>query len=635
MKLFSSYELKGKTIKNRLVVPAMVTNYCTEDGKATEQYIAYHEAKAKGGWGLIITEDYAVDPLGRGFKFVAGLWNDEQIESHKELPKRVKQHGSTIIAQIYHCGRQTSSPVIGATPVAPSAIQCPFGIDIPKELTIEEIKKIVGQFGDTAYRAKQCGFDGVEIHGGHGYLIAQFMSSYSNKRVDEYGGSLVNRVKFPLEIVQDIRKKCGNDFIIGFRISVDEFIEGGRTVEDSKVIAKMLQDAGVDMIHASAGVYASADAVVPPNYVRHGWIVDLAKEIKSVCDIPVITVGRINEPQLANSIIESGKADFVGMARSSLTDPDMPNKAKDGHFEDIRQCIGCNVGCLGLLFANEQIKCVLNPELGIEYKDMVKKASTGKKIAIVGAGPAGLEAAIYAAKAGHAVTVFEKNDIAGGQFYWAAIPPSKGEISAFTVWQTTQLKKLGVEIKYNTTVTSEFFDNNSFDEIIVATGAMPAPSSIKGAELAINAVPVLAGKVQTGANVVIIGGGQVGAETANHLAVHLKAVTLIEATGAIASHEALAPRWHLLRALEGRKVNMMVNTEVLEIKKDGVTVKNANGTVTLPADTVIIAAGAVENNALATELKSKGLPVTVIGDADKVGRVLEAVAKGFEIGLSL
>ncbi|MCL2610561.1 MAG: NADH:flavin oxidoreductase, partial [Defluviitaleaceae bacterium] len=205
--IFNSFELKGKTIKNRLVVPAMVANYCNEDGTATERYIAYHEEKARGGWGLIITEDYAICPLGRGFKNVAGLWNDEQIESHKELTKRVKVHGSTILAQIYHAGRQTNSAVIGAEiPVAPSAIMCPFGTTLPRALETFEIKEIIEQFAMTAYRAKQCGFDGIEVHGAHGYLVAGFMSLYSNKRTDDYGGNVIKRARFAVEIVEAIRK---------------------------------------------------------------------------------------------------------------------------------------------------------------------------------------------------------------------------------------------------------------------------------------------------------------------------------------------------------------------------------------------------------------------------------------------
>ncbi|MCL2169378.1 MAG: FAD-dependent oxidoreductase [Defluviitaleaceae bacterium] len=635
--LFSPYVLKGKTVKNRFAVPAMVANYCTEGGDATEQYISYHEAKAKGGWGLIITEDYAVDPVGRGFKNVAGLWDDAQIESHSALPPRLHKHGAVVLAQIYHAGRQTSSAVIGGTPVAPSPIQCPFGMEIPKELTVDEINKIISQFGDTALRAKKCGFDGVEIHGGHGYLVAQFMSLYSNKRVDEFGGSLENRLKFPLGIVKDIRAKCGDDFIIGFRMSMDEVIEGGRTLLDSLAIVQELEAAGVDIIHASAGVYASADAIVPPSYTAHGWIADFAAQAKKVCEIPVIAVGRINDPRVANSIIASGKADFVGMARASLTDPAMPNKAIEGKFEDIRTCIGCNHGCLGLLFGNFPIKCVLNPELGKEHKGLPEKAASPKKIAIVGAGPAGLTAAIYGAKLGHSVTVFEKGERGGGQLYLAAIPPSKGEIAAFTRWQLTQIDKLGVEIKYNTEACADMLSSGGFEHIFVATGVVAADIPIPGTDLpnVVSAADVLSGKVQVGGNVVVIGGGGVGAETANHLGVHLKNVAIIEAGPAIAPDKPLAPRWQLLRQLEGRGVHVLTNTTVAEIQADSVLVKAANGTMPIPCDSVVLAVGSVPNNALAKQLEAKSLNFSVIGDADKVAGILEATEAAYEAVISL
>jgi len=615
----------------------MVTNYCNEDGTATERYIAYHEEKAKGGWGLIITEDYAIDPLGRGFSYVAGLWNDEQIESHKALPPRLHKHGAVVLAQIYHAGRQTSEPVIHATPVAPSPIACAFSPNIPKELTVDEIRDIVSKFGDTALRAKKCGFDGVEVHGAHGYLVAQFMSPYSNKRIDEYGGSFQNRIRFAIEIVKDIHTKCGDDFIIGFRISVDEFIEGGRTIEDSKVIVKKLEEAGVDLIHASAGVYASADTIVPPSYVKHGWIADYAAEIKKCCNIPVITVGRINDPQVANSIIESGKADFAGMARASLVDPAFPNKAAEGKFEDIRNCIACNHGCLGILFANQPIKCVLNPELGNEHKRLPEKTAAPKKIAVIGAGPSGLEAAIYATQIGHSVTVFEKEAKAGGQLYLAAIPPGKEEITPFIRWQLTQLEKLGVEIKYNTEVSADFFADNQFDQVIVATGASPAQPPIPGADLphVVTAHDVLAGKCNVGYNVVVIGGGQVGAETANHLAVYLKGVTLVEMQSAIAADEALAPRWHLLRSLDNRKVRVITDAVVEEIKAETIIIKTADGKMELPCDSVVMATGSISNNELANQLSEKGLNVKVIGDASKVGGILDATEQGYQAALSI
>ncbi|MBQ9033854.1 MAG: NAD(P)-binding protein, partial [Lachnospiraceae bacterium] len=453
--VFSPITIKGHTIKNRFTVPAMVSNFCNEDGTATERYIAYHEAKAKGGWGLIITEDYNVAPEGHGFSCTAGLWNDGQIESHSELPKRVHQYGATILAQIYHCGRQTASDRIpeGCHTRSSSAILCPFGDQIPIPFTTEEVKDMVSKYGDTALRAKKCGFDGVEIHGAHGYLITQFFSPYSNKRLDEYGGNFWNRTRFAREIIADVRKKCGDDFIIDMRISADEFVEGGLTIEDSKAIAVMMEEAGLDMIHVSVGNYLSVDLNIASSYSGHGWFTDWAKQVKDVVKIPVVTVSRINDPFLADEILASGKADFVAMGRASLCDPGLPNKAKEGRFEDIRRCIGCNDGCEGVLFENKPFTCVLNPELGHEYEGGIQPAETPLKVAVAGAGPAGLYAAIAAAKRGHKVTVFEKKDHTGGNFYTAAIPPTKGEITDFLVWQRVQCEKLGVEIRYNTPAT--------------------------------------------------------------------------------------------------------------------------------------------------------------------------------------
>ena len=631
--LFNPFELRGMTIKNRCVVSPMVTNYCTRDGYPTEKFLAYHEARAKGGWGLIITENYAVDPIGRGFKYVPGLWDDRQIEGHKELPSRVHKYGSVILAQIYHCGRQTSVPVINATPVAPSPIPCPICKDMPKELSVDEIQIIAEKFADTAYRAKNCGFDGVEIHGAHGYLIAQFMSHYTNKRVDNYGGSLQNRMRFALEIVKNIRDKCGEDFIIGFRISVEEFVEGGRTTQDTIAIVKMLEASGVDIIHTTVGTYVSGDTVIPPSYVKHAWIADLAAEVKNACSIPVIAVGRINDPHLANSVIESGKADFTAMGRASLIDPDLPNKAMEGRFDDIRQCIGCNYGCATLQGSNNPAKCSLNPELGSEYKGLPEKASISKKVAVVGAGPAGLEAAIYAARAGHNVIVLEKNSRAGGQLYLASIPPCKGEISAFIQWQLTALGKLGVKIQYNAEVSSDYFSEQEFDTIIVATGAKPTKLSVSGVDLphVLTANSVLEGTCNVGQNVVVIGGGQVGAETAHFLGVQLKNVTLVEMLPDIVPNEASAPRLHLIRSLENRKVRVMTNTSVQEIKAKSVVLRTADNVVEISADTVVVAVGSTPDDSLANQLVKKGLPVKVIGDAREVGIILDATEQGYQI----
>ena len=638
--LLSPYTIKGKVIKNRFTVPAMVTDFCNEDGTATERFIAYHEAKARGGWGLIITEDYNVCPEGHGFKATAGLWNDAQIPGHAELTKRVHKYGATIFAQIYHCGRQTNAAAIpGLQTRSSSAIMCPFGDQMPLPFTTEEVKTTVSQYGDTALRAKKAGFDGVEIHGAHGYLISQFFSPYVNKRLDEYGGNFWNRTRFAREIIQDVRKKCGDDFIIDMRLSAEEFVEGGLTIEDTKAIARMLEETGLDMIHVSAGSYLSVDTIVPCSHTGHGWLADYAKAVKEVVNIPIINVGRINDPFIADGILKSGKCDFVAMGRASLCDPDMPNKAAAGRFEDIRRCVGCDDGCIGVLFTDNPITCVLNPTLGHEYEGEIQPAAEKKNVAVVGAGPAGLYAAIAAAKAGHRVTVYEKQSHAGGNFYTASIPPTKGEITDFIVWQTTQCEKLGIPIIYNCEATVDEISSKGYDSVILATGSRPVMPPVKGLKESpktVFAKDVLEGKVIPGANCVIIGGGQVGCETALFLAQLLKKVTVLEMVDDVAKDAATAVKWHLTENLEHRKVDIQTGAKVLEVTDAGVIYENNEGIVkTVPADTIVSAAGYRAYNPLEEELKKAGIPVKSVGDAVRARKVTHATHEGYEAGKSL
>jgi len=619
-------------LKNRFVVAPMVTVYCDQDGMATERFIRYHEEKAKGGWGLIIVEDYAVDPMGRGF-WTPGLWKDEQIPSHAELVRRVHDAGSKIVAQIYHCGRQTSSAIIGEQPISASPLPCPILGEVPRQLTVPEIKKIVSQFGDTALRAKKAGFDGVQVHGAHGYLIAQFMSKYSNKRYDEYGGTLENRLRFPLEIIADIRKKCGPDFLVDFRISGDEFVPGGRTIEETKLIAMQLEKQGIDMIHVSAGTYESTWAIIPPMNITNGWIVDLAAEVKKVVDIPVTTVGRINDPMLAESILASGKADLVAMGRASLADPELPKKYFEGRYDDIRPCIGCQQGCLEVLFKNEPIRCLVNPTLGFEYQDEIKKAEKPKKVIVVGAGPAGLEAARAAALTGHEVTLYEKTDRFGGQFTTAAIPPVKGDLVAYVSWAANQLEKLGVQIKMNTEFTAELCDREKPDKVIVATGAVHSRPPIPGIEGSnvVTATDVLWGRAPTGQKVVVAGGGMIGSETATYLASLGKQVTIVEMLPEVASDEEFTRRVLMLKMFEEKHINVMTNTKITMIIDTGVQVETGPETTEIEADTVVLALGMTPENGLVEELKGK-TEVVVVGDAVKVRNALEATREGFLAG---
>jgi 2,4-dienoyl-CoA reductase-like NADH-dependent reductase (Old Yellow Enzyme family)/thioredoxin reductase len=637
-KIFSPIRIGQLEIPNRLVVPAMVMNFCNTDGTATERYTAYHEAKARGGWGLIITEDYAVSPTGKGFPNIPGLWNDDQIESHAKFTQRIHESGGRIFAQIYHAGRQTSQFLIGSQPVAPSPLACPMIQEIPRELTRDDIAEIVEQFGDCARRAKKAGFDGIEIHGGHGYLIAQFMSLYSNKRTDEYGGNLLSRMRFPLEILANIRTKVGKDFPIIFRISGDELVPGGRNIEDTKAISRMLQETGIDAIHVSAGTYGSFYGIAPPAAISHGWITDYAREVKGVVQIPVITVGRINDPYLAEEILASGKADLVAMGRASLADPEFPNKTARGQIADINSCIGCLQGCIGRISLYQPATCMVNPPLGKEAELQIRSADLRKKVFIAGGGPAGMEAAMVAALRGHEVHLFEKSEKLGGQFYAAAIPPHKGEIAGFIIWQKKQLADHHVSIHLQTELTESIISEQKPDVVVIATGSTPLSMTLSSLPKVniVNAQDVLEGKANAKGRVAVIGGGMIGTETANHLAHHGKNVTIVEMLPAIAKDVTLSAREFLFKDLAAKNVRIYLSARVKELRPDGLIIEKDGREENIGSyDTIVLALGVAPCNELFGILAGKVPELFSIGDALKIRKALDAIAEGYMTGLRI
>ncbi|MCQ4638279.1 NAD(P)/FAD-dependent oxidoreductase [Anaerovorax odorimutans] len=626
-------------IKNRFIVSPMVMNCCNEDGTATERFIAYHEEKAKGGWGLIVTEDYAVDPSGRTYQYLPGLWCDEQIPSHRTLTDRVHAAGAKIFAQIFHGGRQTEEWIIGQQVWAPSPIPCPVKKALPHEMTTEEVDAMIEKFGDAALRAKKAGFDGVQIHGAHGYLVGEFASPYSNKRVDKYGGNLMNRMRFPVEIVKNIRKKCGPDFSIDYKISAEERTQGGTNIEDTKAMAIMLEEAGIDSLNVSIAVYETWYMQVPPSVMGHGWLADYAQEIKSVINIPVTTVGRINDPYVAEGILRSGKADACYMGRASLADPHMPEKALSGHVEDIITCMGCLQGCTSKIDSGFSGQCTLNPRTVRERETKIIPADIKKTIYIAGGGPAGAEAAIVLAQRGHRVKIFEKRDRLGGMYGCAAIPPWKGEISAFIVWQRTQLEKLGVEIIYDTELTSEQIERDKPDGVVIATGSRPWVPPILGTEneFVISAVDLLEGKIKADGKIAVIGGGLVGGETANYLASHGNQVTIIEMLDEILQEEPGNMKRFLLQSFKENNVEIHTKTEVKSIEEDGTIKIEKDGLEILLGafDFVVTAVGMRPVRKLKESLEGQDIAVFYVGDAKKPGNALDAIEDGYLTALQI
>ncbi|WP_073963379.1 FAD-dependent oxidoreductase [Mediterraneibacter gnavus] len=637
MKVFEPMKINGLELKNRMVVSAMVTNYCTPDGKATEKFIAYHEHKAKGGWGLIITEDYAVTPTAGGFVNLPGLWADGQIESHRKLTERVHAAGGKIAAQIYHAGRETSSAVTGVQPVAPSAVREPSMPETPRELTIPEIHTLVEQFGDCAKRAKAAGFDAVEVHGAHGYLAGAFASPFSNKRSDEYGGTIRNRARFGMEIIRNIKEKCGKDYPVLYRISSVEYVPGGLDIEESKVIARLMEEAGADCIHCSQGVYASTHTIIPPSVFLRAGYVEHAAEMKKAVQIPVIAVGRINDVEIAESVLQSKKADLVTMARASLADPELPNKVLKGRGDEVIRCIGCLQGCIGENGKGNGIRCLVNPLTGMEDEYDLTLAEKAKQVLVIGGGIAGCEATISAALKGHKVTLIEKNDRLGGQWIPASVPIGKSEFTSFLCWQKSMLEKMHVQILLNTTADAELIKLYEPDTVIIATGSRPFIPPIQGADqdFVVAAHDVLLGKTEPGNRVVVIGGGLVGAGTADMLGQQCEQVTIIEMLPQIMKDGEATPTKYMKERFFQNGVQIHTSTKLLEIGDHTVTAeKDGERFVLENIDTVIIAVGVKTDRTLLDSMEHVSCKVLKVGDANGVKNGYLGIREGYEAGLN-
>lgn len=509
---------------------------------------------------------------------------DGQIESHRKLTERVHAAGGKIAAQIYHAGRETSSAVTGVQPVAPSAVREPSMPETPRELTIPEIHTLVEQFGDCAKRAKAAGFDAVEVHGAHGYLAGAFASPLSNKRSDEYGGTIRNRARFGMEIIRNIKEKCGKDYPVLYRISSVEYVPGGLDIEESKAIARLMEEAGADCIHCSQGVYASTHTIIPPSVFPRAGYVEHAAEMKKAVQIPVIAVGRINDVEIAESVLQSKKADLVTMARASLADPELPNKVLKGRGDEVIRCIGCLQGCIGENGKGNGIRCLVNPLTGMEDEYDLTPAEKAKQVLVIGGGIAGCEAAISAALKGHKVTLIEKNDRLGGQWIPASVPIGKSEFTSFLCWQKSMLEKMHVQILLNTTADAELIKLYEPDTVIIATGSRPFIPPIQGADqdFVVAAHDVLLGKTEPGNRVVVIGGGLVGAEAADMLGQQCEQVTIIEMLPQIMKDGEAAPTKYMKERFFQNGVQIHTSTKLLEIGDHTVTAENLIYSAYLP-----------------------------------------------------
>ena len=635
--LFTPLTINGCTIPNRIAVTAMVCSMCTEEGDATERYVKYHEAKAKGGFGLIITEDYRVNANAGGYKYVAGIYKESQIEGHRKLTEAVHKYGTKIFAQIYHAGRQSSSDVNGGVPiVAPSPTSSPWNRELARELTVPEIQQIVKDFGNTAANVKKAGFDGLEIHAGNGYLIAGFMSFHSNKRTDAYGGCFKNRMRFFDEVYTACREAVGPDFPIMVRYSADEHTLSGRGIEESKMVARHMEALGVDAINCSNGIYGTFNpGQVAPSFQPHAWTIQNARMLKEIVNIPVLGVNSIDDPLMADSILAQGYCDLVGMARSSLADPDMPNKAKAGQEELIRPCIRCMQGCVTSTYMQIPMRCCVNPELNKEFEYTYENKPAPKKVLIVGGGPGGMQAAIAASRMGHDVTLWEKSDALGGQFLAAAYPPGKGDYVTYTCYMVNECSRLGVKIEMNKAASAQDVRDFGADKVILATGGRPFVPPIAGTDRpnVYFAEDILRGRVLPEGRILIAGGGEVGIDVAMYLAdAERGEITVAQRSGVIAKGADGTRVVGMKKFMAEYGVNVKLYTKVMEICDSGAILETNGQTVVFPCDHVVLAMGYRPNNALAEELADLGDKLVCVGDMNKCSSAMDAGEAGFRAG---
>ena len=640
-KLFEPIRIGKLELKNRIVMPALCSKLGTEFGAVSNRLIDYYVERAKGGVSLIIIENTCIDwPVGKAgtnpiradeWKFVHGL---------HDLAEVVHLYGTKIATQLQHTGRQGSAMTAaeGQELVAPTAIPClPTGGEMPRALTIEEIEALISKYVLGAAITRTAGFDAVEIQGGHGYLITQFMSPYTNKRTDEYGGDFEGRMKFALRIVEGVRAAVGPDFPIIFRISADEYIEGGLTLEDNKLIVQRLESAGVDALSVSAGIYESSpwySRIFPTMGMPVGCNVHLAEGIKRVVNIPVIVAGKLGNPLLAEEVLKAGKADLIAMGRPLLADPELPQKAAEGRLDDIRPCLYCNEACAGNLSRMWRISCQVNAALGREKEYEIRPAEKVKRVLIIGGGPGGMEAARVAALRGHDVTLYEKEDRLGGQLIPASVPQFKRPIKDQVEYLENQIKKLGVKIELGKEATPGLVKELKPEVVILATGASPLIPEVPGAkgEKVATASDILLGKREAGEKVVIVGGGEVGSELAWFLAEKGKKVTIVEMLYGVAMDMNLFSRFYLLDKLAELGVEVLTNITAEEITDEGVVaVDMSKNRRVIEADTVILAVGFRSNNELEEKLKGEVPELYNIGDCVKPGKILGAIHGGARV----
>ncbi|KEF36099.1 NADH:flavin oxidoreductase [Schinkia azotoformans MEV2011] len=640
-KLFTPGKIGKVELKNRILKAPQSTGLSNMDGTVSERLVRHYKELAQGGTGLIIVEyTYIDDDASKSAYCQLGISKNEHISGLSWLVSAIHDEGAKVGIQLEHCGRQK---FLATPPIkAPSRIPWPHVYEqtgyIPEELTIQEIKQIIESFGDAAKRAKMAGFDLVEIHAAHGYLITNFLSNHTNKRTDLYGGSLENRMRFLIEVIQNIKAKVGENFPVTMRINGTDYEPDGITIEETIEVCKRAEELGIAAFHVSGGDHHMMNYQVSPMTVPNGPNVWAAEAIKKVVSVPVIASGSITTPQFAEQILQEKNIDFVSFGRPLLADPYFPLKAKEGRPEEIKPCIRCNDGCLERTFFNfNSIRCTVNPNMGREGELNILPAKTPRNIAVVGGGPAGMEAALVSAERGHKVTLFEKNQL-GGALLASSVQSFKTDLRNLENYYSAQMKKLDINI-VREEATATIITNGDFDAVIVAVGKVPNTISVQGLDetITVQATDILLNKAEAGHNVVIIGSGTTGIETALYLADKGHNVSVIEQSKNIKNHDQVTYQISYNQMLQEKDIAIYVSAEIKGADQGLVKVVLKNGEEKeIVADNVILATGYKANNQLVKELKEQtNIEVYHIGDSKEPGKIFDAIHSGYLTGLRL
>lgn len=636
--MFQPIQIGPMTVANRFVMSPMGNNFANTDGTMSERSASYYGARAKGGFGLITFEATVVYKEAKGGPRKPCLYDDSTVSSFQAAIAACHQAGAKVSIQLQHAGPEGNTKITGYPLKAASAIPASCGRETPEAITKEELYRLIECYGDAAVRAKKAGADAVEIHCAHGYLVSTFISARTNKRVDEFGGSFENRMRLPKLIIENIRKKAGDSLAILCRINATDDVEGGQTAQDAAAVASYLEkECGVDGLHLSRAVHLHDECMWAPSLIHGGFSADYVTEIKRAVSVPIITVGRYTEPQYAELMIAEGRADLVAFGRQSIADPEMPNKAKAGRLDLMNPCIGCLQGCVPNMFKGEPITCLVNPLAGREAD--FKPAQTKKNVMVIGGGPGGLYAAFTAAQRGHAVALYEKGDILGGNMRLAVYPPGKGDITNMVRSYIAKCEEYGVKMVMNTEVTPAMVAEAKPDAVIVATGSNPLVLPIPGINDTgvIHAGDLLDGKAAVGKKVLVVGGGMVGCEVADFLGELGHEVSVIELRDQLGPDVIPEHRKFLMKDFDTYKVQGVTGAKVAQFFTDGVSYTLADGTEGRLEgfDNVVLAMGYRNNDTISEEIKKIVAETYVIGDAVKARKALDATAEGLNAALEI